>query len=70
MKSPIKFLVFLLSFSALSFSADAQSAYEIIKKAEDIDEPTIYKDSISPFSQAVNKVEISIDWVQFVKEAK
>ena len=42
----------------------------VSKKAEDSDEPIIYKDSISPFSQAVNKVEISIDWVQFVKEAK
>ena len=32
------------------------------------DEPFIYKDSISPFSQSINNVEISIDWVQFTKE--
>lgn len=39
-------------------------------KAEntDPDEPVIYKDSVSPFSQAINKVVISIDWVQFTKE--
>lgn len=34
----------------------------------DPDEPVIYKDSVSPFSQAVNKVVISIDWVQYIKE--
>ena len=36
--------------------------------AVESDEPVIYKDSISPFTQAVNKVVISIDWVQFTKE--
>ncbi|MCM8540499.1 MAG: Amuc_1100 family pilus-like protein [Lentisphaeraceae bacterium] len=39
------------------------------KKEEiDSDEPIIYKDSISPFTQAINKIVISIDWVQFSKE--
>jgi len=37
-------------------------------KVENPDEPVIYKDSISPFSQAINKVEISVDWIQFIKE--
>ena len=35
---------------------------------EDPDAPFIYKDSISPFSQAINNVSISIDWIQFTKE--
>ena len=38
------------------------------KDQEESDEPFIYRDSISPFSQAINNVEISIDWVQFTKE--
>lgn len=40
------------------------------KTPETSDEPIIYKDSVSPFSQAVNVVELSIDWIQFVKEKK
>lgn len=38
------------------------------KDEADPEEAFIYKDSISPFSQAVNNIEISIDWVQFTKE--
>jgi len=38
------------------------------KKEVDPEESFVYKDSISPFSQAINNVEISIDWIQFTKE--
>jgi hypothetical protein len=34
-------------------------------------EVTISKESVSPFSSAVNRVELVIDWIQFIKtEAK
>jgi hypothetical protein len=33
------------------------------------DEVVIIKDSISPFQVAVNKVVLTVDWIQFVKEA-